>query len=113
VDLLKAAACIAGVDGEITEGEAEVLSALAERAGVRQDHLQTLVEKARVDDDLLNEQMSVVRADPDTTIAVLCQVAAVDGIVSGDEKVVIEQFGVVLGVSKERMAQIFETVAGG
>lgn len=110
VDLLKAAACIAGLDGEITPHEAKALRHLAERAGVREDHLETLMEKARVDDDLLNEQLSVVRADPDTTIAVLYQVAAIDGVVSGDERAVVEQFGVILGLSRKRIDKIFEVV---
>ena len=108
VDLLKAAACIAGLDGEITPHEAQALKHLAKRAGVRDDHLETLMEKARVDDDLLNEQLSVVRADPETTLAVLYQVAAIDGVVSGDERAVVEQFGVILGLSRERIDKIFE-----
>jgi len=110
VDLLKAAACIAGLDGEITPHEAQALKHLAKRAGVREDHLETLMEKARVDDDLLNEQLSVVRADPETTLAVLYQVAAIDGVVSGDERAVVEQFGVILGLTRERIDRIFEVV---
>ena len=110
VDLLKAAACIAGLDGEITPHEAQAIKHLAKRAGVRDDHLETLMEKARVDDDLLNEQLSVVRADPETTLAVLYQVAAIDGVVSGDERAVVEQFGVILGLSRERIDKIFEVV---
>ncbi|MEM1184028.1 MAG: TerB family tellurite resistance protein [Planctomycetota bacterium] len=110
VDLLKAAACIAGLDGEITPHEAQALRHLARRAGVREDHLETLMEKARTDDDLLNEQLSVVRSDPETTLAVLYQVAAIDGVVSGDERVVVEHFGVMLGLSRERIDKIFSVV---
>ncbi len=112
VDLLKAAVCVAGLDGEITDDETEVLIHLAHRAGVHDDHLTDLMAKARIDNELLNEQLSVVRADPEVTIGVLCHVAAVDGEVSGDERAVIHQFGVLLGISRDRMAEIFETVAG-
>lgn len=112
VDLLKAAVCVAGLDGEITEQETEVLIHLAHRAGVHDDDLTDLMARARIDGELLDQQLIVVREDPEVTIGVLCHIAVVDGQVSYEEREVIHQFGVLLGVSRERMAEIFEAVAG-
>lgn len=102
VEALRAACCVAGLDGEIEERERKLLERLAQRAGVGSVSLRSMMETAVQDRNFYEKQFRVIRADPDRTIKTLLAVAVVDGELELEERVIIQYFADALGMTRER-----------
>lgn len=85
LDILRAACCVAGIDGEANEAEAAVLKRLAREVGVGKASLDAMVERAETDSTFHEEQFKVLEFEPKTTMATLLEVALADGQLSESE----------------------------
>jgi len=109
VEVLRAACCVAGVDGEICDREHPMLERLAEEAGVGRASLNAMVERARTDRYFFEEQFDALTADADETIKTLFHVALVDGDLESQERIVIQHFADKLGMSSDRFEQLLQS----
>ena len=102
VDLLRAACCIAGLDGSISEGEMEILRGLVERAGVGKASFDAMCDIARSDENFYEKQLGWTRTDPEHTIRVLIEVAEADGAINQVERIILGHFAEKIGLSPEQ-----------
>ena len=63
VEILRAACCVAGQDGTITDQESAMLNKLTDQIGVGQMSLNAMIERAKQDPQFYREQFEVLRAD--------------------------------------------------
>lgn len=109
VEVLRAACCIAGIDGEITSNERELLKGLATGVGVGAASLQAMIDRAVKDPEFYKEQFGFIQADPEQALSTLLEVAAADGRLGNRESALFNWFGRKLGVTKERLDAIVAT----
>ncbi len=102
LEILKAACCVAGLDGEISENERKALNVLAERAGVGRASLDAMQEMALEDPDFFDHQLGMLNEDADRAIKTLLKVAIVDGAFGTNERVILQYFADKLGLTTER-----------
>ncbi len=101
IELLRAACCVAGLDGNVAPAELAILSRLAERAGVSRGSFEEMLRHAQADPTFHRQQFTLVRREPEGTVRQLLQIAGAEGGVSDDEARVIAGFGERLGLSAE------------
>lgn len=106
VEILRAACCVAGQDGTITEQESAMLNKLADQIGVGQMSLNAMIERAKQDPQFYREQFEVLRADAEKTMRVLLTIAGADGDVSEGEKTMLGHFAERLGMSADRYEEL-------
>ncbi|MEZ6087802.1 MAG: hypothetical protein R3C05_07235 [Pirellulaceae bacterium] len=106
VDLLRAACCIAGADGKVDDAELPVLKRLAERVGVGRASLEAMIARSETEPEFYKQQFRVLKQDADTTIAMLFDLATLDGEVNAREIEMLSLFAERLGMSPERFAEI-------
>jgi uncharacterized tellurite resistance protein B-like protein len=85
LDILRAACCVAGIDGNANEAQAAVLKRLAREVGVGKASLDAMIDRAETDDSFHEEQFKVLEFEPKTTMATLLEVALADGELSESE----------------------------
>ena len=85
LDILRAACCVAGIDGEANEAQTVVLNRLASEVGVGKASLEAMIARAETDQSFHEEQFKVLKFEPKTTMATLLEVALVDGEISAAE----------------------------
>lgn len=106
VEVLRAACCVAGLDGRITDGEMALLRRLAQRAGVGSVSLQAMIDRAKTDHNFYQEQFRLYATDPEATMTAVLGVAVCDGELSADERVVLQLFADRLKLSPERFDKL-------
>lgn len=92
VEVLRAACCIAGADGEIDEQERALLERMAKGAGVGAASLKAMIDRAERDQNFFQEQFKVLSADPGDTMTSLCEVALADGRMDESERAIMQHF---------------------
>lgn len=112
-EVLRAAAAMAGADGEVVELELDVLRRLASRAGMGEAALDRLIHEAKHDDEYFQTEIETVLRNPERAIVLLWRLACVDGRVSLDEQVVLHYFAGKLGVTEARVRVIVSEASGG
>lgn len=100
VELLRAACCVAGIDGHTSDAERRILQMLADQVGVGEASLNAMIERAETDDKFYREQFRVLKADPKETMQLLFTIAVADGGFGKDEHHVLERLAARLEVSK-------------
>ena len=116
VEILRAAVCIAGVDGDISEKEAAIIQKLADHAGVGSASLKAMKDCALNDPNYYQQQLRFLRGDPDESMKVLLRVAVADGALHQNERVILEIFAKKLGLDDARYAELLaaaENAVGG
>ncbi len=108
VDILRAACCVAAVDRKLHEPERDALLELAEKAGIGEDSLASILERALEDEDFLADQLRLLHDDPVGVIATLLTVASADGRITIDERVLIRFFAGKLGLSNVQFRDAIE-----
>jgi tellurite resistance protein len=98
VEVLRAACCVAGLDGKVTAEEQSLLQKLADKAGVGEVSLRAMTERAKGDHNFYQEQFRILHAEPNETMRTLLGVAVVDGSLSPDERVILQFFAERLGL---------------
>lgn len=106
VELLRAACCIAGLDGEIHKREMAALDKLADRAGVGSASLHAMIDMAKTDPDFYKKQLGFVQKDPERSLQILARVAELDGEAALAERVILYHFAKTMGISDERAEEI-------
>ena len=109
VDILRAACCVAGLDAAIGRREHRLLLRLAERAGVGAASLSVMMEQARTDPDFYQKQLRYISSNSQRAVQALKSVlamAAADGQVSADERIILHYFADKLGVPEATFAKL-------
>ena len=102
VEVLRAACCIAGADGEIESDEAGYLQQLAQKAGVGAASLSAMMELAANDSNFRQQQFRVLKSDPVATMELLFSIALADGEVTSDEGELLRLFAARLELGENR-----------
>ena len=110
VDLLRAACCIAGIDGDLEGPERDIINRLASDVGVGKASLDAMIARGKRDPEFHKEQFRVLKADPQHSMAVLLEVALADGRVSDRESVVLESLSQRLEVPPDVFQQLMSNV---
>jgi len=90
VDVLRAACCVAGIDGAPTPSELKVIDKLAADVGVGRASLEAMIARGATDPSFHEEQFRVLKASPQESIAALLEVAMADGELSENETAVLK-----------------------
>lgn len=98
VEVLRAACCVAGVDGTISPQEMAWLTKLAHAVGVGEVSLKAMMERARTDSNYAADQFRFLQKDTRETMRVLLGVAVADGKLADREREVLAQLSKKLGV---------------
>ncbi|MCP3905253.1 MAG: hypothetical protein GY715_16630 [Planctomycetes bacterium] len=102
LEILKAACCVAGLDGSIDDRERDLVRALAERAGVGAVSLEAMLVQAREEPERFEEHLQFLTANKDDAMKVLFRVAVADGRLGPEERVVLDFFADRVGMEQER-----------
>lgn len=108
VEILRAACCIAGRDGVITDREGQMLRKLKERVGVGEASFQAMLDVAKDDPTYYERLFNMLQSHADRTLKILCSVAAADGAVGEDEAGVLRYFAEKLDMPTERFNAMLE-----
>ncbi len=108
IDILQAACCVAAIDQQLDEPERDALIHLAEQAGIGHDSLAGILVRALEDEDFLAEQLRLLHDDPVGVIATLLGIAAADGQITIDERVLIRFFAGKLALSNAQFRDAIE-----
>lgn len=107
VDILRAACCIAGLDGQISENEEPVLRRLKEVAGVGEASFKAMCDMAIDEREHYYErQLEFLSSDAEPVVRVLLEVANADGDFSENERVILQHLAGKIGIDAERFAEI-------
>jgi tellurite resistance protein len=110
VEVLRAACCVAGIDGEAEDKELAVLRELAEEVGVGQTSLNAMIERAETDQAFYQEQFRVLKGNPKETLEFLLRVALADGRLGNRESQVIRLLALRLDVDGAQFDRWFDQV---
>ena len=102
LEILKAACCVAGLDGTIDDRERDLVRALAIRAGVGAVSLQAMLDQAREEPERFEQHLRFMTANKDDVMKVLFRVAVADGRLGPEERVVLDFFADRIGMAQER-----------
>lgn len=109
-EVLRAACCVAGLDGKVDERERVMLERLANYAGAGKASLEAMIQKAESDPDFYEELFDALTEDAEWTIRVLLCLAAADEDVSLEQRVVMGIFAKRLGMDEARYDKLVEDV---
>ncbi|QEG21934.1 TerB family tellurite resistance protein [Mariniblastus fucicola] len=90
VEVLRAACCVAGGDGESTDAERVLLDRLATETGVGLASLEAMISRACTDENFCKEQFRVLKAEPTEAMAILLDVAMADGVIDDKETAILK-----------------------
>ncbi len=106
VELLRAACCMAGLDGTISDAELAIIQKLASDAGVGAASLKAMMDRAKSDPNYYEQQFRFLRGDPDESMKMMLRVAIADGALHPNERVVLQVYATKLGMTEERYQQL-------
>jgi len=108
VEILRAACCVAGVDGELSEREERVLRKLKENVGVGEASFKAMIDAGKNDPNYYQRLFNMLSTDPDRTIKSLFVIAASDGEVGDPELNVLRYFAEKLGMEGDRFEELLQ-----
>ncbi len=100
------------LDGQVNDREMKVIKAIAERAGVSDFYLSSLLDQAKRDKSMYEQQFRIALGDPTKTMKSLLVVAAADGMVSKEELGVLHHFCDKLGVPRAKLQTLIVELKG-
>lgn len=106
VEILRAASCVAGVDGRAGKRERKLLDRLAGKVGVGFASLEAMIERAETDERFRAEQFRILKSDPNNALHALLSVACVDGVITDGEREILREFATRLEVKPEKFEQL-------
>lgn len=109
-EVLRAACCIAGLDGKVCERERVMLERLANHAGAGQASLNAMIQHAESDPDFYEELFHSLADNAEWSIRVLLCLAAADEDVSLEQRVVMGIFAQRLGMDEEHYDKLVSEV---
>ncbi len=108
VEIVRAACCIAGLDGNVCARERPMLEKLAEFAGIGEVSLNARIARADEDQNFYQEQVNNLKSDPAATITSLFCVACADGELLASQRIILQHFADVLGLDQKQFDEILE-----
>jgi tellurite resistance protein len=112
VDLLRAACCVAGIDGETSPKEQQLIDKLAKNVGCGSASVTAMVARSQQDPEFYRDQFKVLKEDPQQAMAVLLEVAMADGALQESEKSVLVGLANNLNVPSEIVDKLVSEVSG-
>ena len=109
VEVLRAACCIATIDGEIDQTEQDLIEQLATKAGVGQASLNAIIQRANSDDTFFKEQFEILIADPQEAMMVMFDMAIADGKITSEKRMVLHHFAQKLQVNEEEFESLLHS----
>lgn len=106
VEVLRAACCMAGLDGTIGEKELAILQKMATEAGVGAASLKAMMDRAKSDPNYYEQQFRFLRGNPDESMKTMLRVAVADGALHPNERVVLQAFATKLGLDDQRYQRL-------
>ncbi len=100
VELLRASCCIAGADGETTEGEFELLKQMAHKLGVGSASLDAMIDRAESDQEFYQQQFGILKENPLECLDYLIRVVVANGQIKESEFTVLRGLANKLDVSQ-------------
>lgn len=110
IEILRAACCIAGIDGRVCEQERVMLRKLAYNAGAGRASLGAMIERAEKDPNFYEEMFHSLRIDAEASMRALLRTAAADGHISADQRIIMGIFAQRLGMEQDRYDKLVRAV---
>ena len=110
VDVLRAACCVACVDGDNSESENALVKKIARDVGCGLASVNAMIDRAKTDPDFHKEQFGVLKEDPKETIVMLFQVAMADGVITDGEKTVLQNLANNLDIPPNVFGELISKV---
>lgn len=98
LEILRAAVCVVGIDGEVDSKELALIEKLAKEIGVGQASREAMIDRAKSDPDFCQQMLRVLRTDQNETMLTLFQAAMADGVLLDAEIEVLRHFAEKLQV---------------
>ena len=111
VDILRAACCVAGIDGQTTDAEKAVINKLASDAGVGRASVEAMIDRGSTDPEFCKEQFCILKEDPQESMAALLEVAMADGTLSDAEAQVLRSLAEQLSIPPDVFDQLISKVS--
>ena len=92
----------------VTDAERELISKLGSMRGVGQASLQAMVERAKTDCAFCDEQFQILKTEPQETMAILLELAMVDGKIDVSEQDLLQSFAKRLNVPENIFAALLD-----
>jgi len=108
VEILRAACCVAGADGEATKDELRLLMQLADQIGVGQASLQAMVDRSLKDREFWEEQFLLLKTKPEETLKILLKIAMSDRELQDAECTMLREFAKRLGLASDRFDRVLQ-----
>ena len=112
VEVLRAACCVAGIEGNIQECELPLLQKIAKEVGVGKASLDAMMDRAKSDPEFHNEQFQILKSEPQKCMATILQVAMCDGEVTEAEAAVLKALSQKLNVADDVFNEIMSSISG-
>lgn len=106
LEILRAAVCIAGVDGEVDEQELKLIEKLSKEIGVGRASREAMIDRAIKDPDFHKQMFRVLKTETDQTMLTMFHAAMVDGKLDDSEIKVLKHFAEKLDVSDETFEKL-------
>lgn len=107
-ELLRAACCVAGLDGEVSDDEMKLLRKLQDNAGVGEASFKAMVDRALSDSNYFEDVLEHLRSDAQSVMETLVRVAKTDSDVTLNERAILTHLGQRIGLDDERINQLLD-----
>ena len=108
LEILRAAVCVVGADGEVSEDESALIDKLASEIGVGKASRQAMLDRGKTDPEFCEDMFRVLKTEPNETMLTLFHASMSDGVLSESEIRVLWHFADKLGVNKETFDNLVE-----
>jgi uncharacterized membrane protein YebE (DUF533 family) len=112
LELLRAACCVAGADGSVSDREREVIQRMATRVGVGAASLRAMLDMATHDERFRADQLELIHHEPERAFEMLYKMARLEAEVPEAERDLLTRFGRKLGLSVESMNEVIRRAHG-
>lgn len=112
LEILRAAVCVVGADGEVEESELKLIEKLAGEIGVGRASREAMLNRGKSDPNFCEDMFRVLKTSPKETMITLFQAAMVDGELAESEIRVLGRFAEKLGVDEAQFARLVEQAQG-
>ena len=106
VEVLRAACCIAGADGNVDDGELVLLKRLAAKVGVGKASLDAMILRAEAEKDFYKTQFQVLKTDAMETMKLMVEVAGSDDKLIAEEIKMLRYFAKRLGMDADSFREV-------
>lgn len=112
MELLSAACCLVAADGQVGDREMKALKFIADKAGVSDFYLTSLLDQAKRDKEFYQQQFRIALGEPIKTMRNLLIVAATDGLIATSELSILHAFRDKLGVTPAKFDDLIAELKG-